>query len=219
MRTSIVTSLTASLLLSAAPALAQATSPDQPSGSVPAERKGVGPLLGAKIGGLLPFDGLQPGYQFGVEGGIILPVLHRGLALGVDVDYAQATTSGTLTDPRVASNNYTWNINQEFFTIMPVIMYRLTTLSKLIVPFIGAGPRVYMYRSTVYGQAGANAIGQTTEVSTQVGFGVPFGVEIRVGPGGFLAEFLGQWGLLEHTATGDSHSGALGLSLGYRLAM
>ncbi len=130
------------------------------------------------------------------------------------------TTSGTTTDPRVTGGTYNWNINQEFFTIMPVIMWRITTLSKLRVPFVGAGPRIYMYPSAVYGQAGAsNPISNTTEVSSQVGFGVPFGLEVKVGPGGFLAEFLAQWGLLEHTATGDSHAAAIGLSLGYRLAI
>jgi hypothetical protein len=211
--------LTFSFSLFAGPALAQATNPDQPSGSAPAERKGVGPLAAAKIGGLVPVDGLQPGYQFGVEAGIVLPVLHRGLAVGVDVDYAQATTSGSATDPRVASGSYTWNIGQEFLTVMPVFLFRMTTLSKLLVPFVGVGPRIYFMRSTVNGQAGASPIDSTSEVSTQMGFGIPFGVELKLGPGGILAEFLGQWGLLQHTATGDSHAGAIGLSLGYRLAI
>jgi hypothetical protein len=221
MRAYLLASATASvLMLSAGPALAQAANPDQPSGSAPAERDHFGFLAAAKIGGLVPFDGLQPGYQFGIEAGLILPLLHHGLSVGVDVDYAQATTSGSTTDPRVANGSYDWNLNQEFFTIMPTIMWRITTLSKLIVPFVGAGPRIYMYRSTVYGQAGANnPISNTTEVSSQVGFGVPFGAEIKVGPGGFLAEFLAQWGLLEHTATGDSHAAAIGLSLGYRVAL
>lgn len=225
MRAYLATAMTASLLLLfTSPALAQAANPnpDQPSGSgsAPAERKGVGFLASAKIGGLIPFDGLSPGYQFGLEAGLVLPVLHRGLSINVDVDYAQATSSSTTTDPRVTNNSYTWNINQEFFTIMPLVMWRITTISKRIVPFVGVGPRIYMYRSTVYGTAGTNnPIDPTTEVSTQVGFGVPFGAEIKLGPGGILAEFLGQWGLLEHTATGESHAGAIGLSLGYRLVI
>lgn len=219
MRASLIASFTASVLLLAGTASAQTTAPEQPANAAGAEHHGVGPLAGIKFGGLLPVNGLGPGYQFGIEGGIILPALHRGLAIGVDVDYAQAFASSNATDPRVASNAYTWNLAQEFLTVMPVFMYRMTTLSKLIVPFVGVGPRIYFLRSTTSGQAGSSSIDPTTEVSTSIGFGVPFGAEIRLGPGGILAEFLGQWGLLQHTATGDSHDGAIGLSLGYRLAI
>lgn len=209
--------LAACVLLSTA-SFAQTTNPDKATDAPQAERKGVGPLLAVMGGGLVPFSGLTPGFQIGVEAGIILPVLHRGLAIGVAGDYAQAWDSGTTTDPRVASTSYNWNLTQEFLTVMPFVMYRLTTL-KAITPFIGVGPRIYFMRSTTSGTAGSATIADTTEVSTQIGFGIPLGIEIKLGPGGILAELLGQWGPYSHTATGDTHTGAIGLSVGYRLAM
>ena len=208
----------ASIVFTSTASFAQ-TNPDQPT-SVTVERKGVGPLFGVMAGGLVPFSGLTPGVQVALEAGLVLPVLHRGLAVAVDVDYAQAWDSSTTSDARVLSAGgvYTWNLTQEFLTVMPLLMYRLTTL-KSITPFIGVGPRIYFVRSTTSGSAGTSAIADTTEVSTQIGFGVPLGIEIKLGPGGILAEVLGQWGPYTHTATGDTHTGAIGLSLGYRLAI
>jgi hypothetical protein len=210
--------LAACIVLSTTASSFAQTNPDQPTDVAPNERKGVGPLLGVKAGGLVPFAGLTPGFTVGVEAGIVLPVLHRGLAFAVAADYAQAWDSGTTTDPRVASSTYSWNLTQEFLTVMPLVMYRLTTL-KAITPFIGVGPRIYFMRSTTSGTAGTSAIADTTEVSTQIGFGIPLGVEIKLGPGGILAELLGQWGPYSHTATGDTHTGAIGLSFGYRMVM
>ncbi len=218
MRSHLVCLATCIVLSTTTSSFAQTTNPDQPTEVAPNERKGVGPLFGVKAGGLVPFAGLTPGFQVGVEAGIVLPVLHRGLAVLVAADYAMAWDSGTTTDPRVASTTYDWNLQQEFLTVMPLVMYRLTTL-KAITPFIGVGPRIYFMRSTTTGTAGANALGTTTEVSTQIGFGVPLGIEIKLGPGGILAELLGQWGPYTHTATGDTHTGAIGLSLGYRVAI
>jgi hypothetical protein len=211
---------TSAIVFTSTASFAQTTNPDQPT-SVSVERKGVGPLFGAMAGGLVPFDGLTPGFQVGVEAGLVLPVLHRGLAIAVNVDYAQAWASGTTTDPRVLTNGgtYSWNLTQEYLTLMPLVMYRMTTVSKLITPFVGVGPRIYFVRSTTSGAAGGSTIDNTTEVSTQVGFGIPLGVEFKVGPGGILAELLGQWGPYTHTATGDTHTGAIGLSVGYRLAI
>lgn len=204
--------------LASSTARADAPAPaEQPQSSAP-ERKGVGPLFGVKVGGILPFSGLSPNAQFGVEAGVVLPVLHRGLALGLAVDYAQPVTSGTTADPRVAGNTYDWELKQQFLTFMPMVLYRLTTL-KVVTPFIGIGPRIYLMKSTVNGNAGAAGIPDTTEVSTHVGVGIPLGVEFKLGPGGILAELLAQWGPYEHTATGDTHTGALSLSVGYRLAI
>jgi hypothetical protein len=220
MRTRLVCFAACIGLFSTTASFAQSANPDQ-STAVAAERKGVGPLFGVMAGGLVPFSGLTPGFQVGLEAGLVLPVLHRGLAVAVDLDYAQAWDSGTTTDPRVLANGgtYSWNLTQEFLTVMPMVLYRLTTVSKTLTPFVGVGPRIYFMRSTTSGSAGGSTIDDTTEVSTQIGFGIPLGLEIKLGPGGLLAELLGQWGPYTHTATGDTHTGAIGLSVGYRLAM
>ena len=57
------------------------------------------------------------------------------------------------------------------------------------------------------------------EQSTKVGLGVPFGAEIKLGPGALIGELLFEYGSLDHTATGDSNTGALSLAIGYRLLL
>jgi hypothetical protein len=40
--------------------------------------------------------------------------------------------------------------------------------------------------------------------------------ELPLGPGSGIAELLLQYGTLDHVATGDSHTGAASLGVGYR---
>lgn len=172
-------------------------------------------LVGAKLGGIVPFDGLSPFVSFGVEVGALLPVMNRQLAIVLDVDYTQPTTTGNEADPRVTGGTYTWKLTEQELAIMPVLMYRMTTL-KSVIPFVGIGPRMLLARSTV-GDNGTPAIMQTTEQSTRIGVGLPLGAELAVGPGHAIGELLFQYGTLNHVATGDANTGAVSLSVGYRL--
>ena len=88
-----------------------------------------------------------------------------------------------------------------------------------LTPYAGIGPRIYLLKSKISGSAGQSPIGETTEQSTKIGFGVPLGVEYELGPGGLLAEVLLQYGGLDHQITGDSNTGALSLSVGYRFLL
>jgi hypothetical protein len=178
-----------------------------------------GLLAGAKVGGLLSFGGLNPNARVGVELGYVFPWLNRSFAFLVDADYAAPKSSGTQAgDPRVQGGTYDWHLTEQILAIQPTIMYRFTKL-KSVVPFIGVGPRIYMLRSTVRGAVGSVEIPETTEQSTKVGLGVPFGAEIKLGPGALIGELLFEYGSLDHTATGDSNTGALSLAVGYRLLL
>jgi hypothetical protein len=200
------------------PALAAAETgaPDSSGGAAP--REGGGLLAGAKIGGIVPFGGLSPNAAVGIEIGYVFPWLHRSLAAAIDLDYAQPTASGTESDPRVAAGKYSWHLTEQQLNLMPVVMYRLTSLGRL-TPFAGIGPRIYFLKSTVSSDGAQPKISDTTEQSTAVGVGVPLGLEFQLGPGGLLAELLLQYGGLDHTATGESNTGALSFSLGYRLLL
>jgi hypothetical protein len=178
-----------------------------------------GLLAGAKVGGLLSFGGLDPNARVGIELGYVFPWLHRSFAFLVDADYAAPKSSGTQAgDPRVQGGTYDWHLTEQILALQPTIMYRFTKL-KSVVPFIGVAPRIYMLRSTVRGAVGSVEIPETTEQSTKVGLGVPFGAEIKLGPGALIGELLFEYGSLDHTATGDSNTGALSLAVGYRLLL
>lgn len=175
-------------------------------------------LLGAKVGGLLSFGGLSPNARVGVEVGYVFPWAKQAFAATVNVDYAAPKSTGTeVGDPRVGGT-YNWHLTEQVLTIMPTLYYRITSLGK-VVPYIGVGPRIYLLQSNVTGSVGTSAIPETTEQSTAVGFGVPLGAEIKVGPGGVTAEVLFEYGSLNHTATGSSNTGALSLLLGYRFLL
>ena len=191
---------------------------EEPRAEEPPKAHG-GLLAGAKVGGLLSFGGLNPNARVGLELGYVFPWLNRSFAFLIDADYAAPKSSGSQAgDPRVQGGTYDWHLTEQILAIQPTVMYRFTKL-KSVVPFIGIGPRIYMLRSTVRGAVGSVEIPETTEQSTKVGLGVPFGAEIKLGPGALIGELLFEYGSLDHTATGDSNTGALSLAIGYRLLL
>ncbi|MEZ4302765.1 MAG: hypothetical protein R3B70_48025 [Polyangiaceae bacterium] len=175
-------------------------------------------LAGALVGGLAPFDGLDPFVVGTIELGYVLPFLDRSFAGLVAVSYTAPGPSGTESDPRVPGGQYRWELTQHELVIQPTLMYRYTKLGRL-VPFVGIGPRIYLMKSVVKGEAGGVPIGETSEPSTQIGGGLPLGVEYQLGPGALTGELLFEIGTLEHAITGNSHTGGLSLNLGYRFLL
>jgi len=202
-----------SIALVALPAAAAA---EETSGPSAAPDRGAF-VAGGKVGGNASFNGLGPFVNGGLELGYVFPWLNRGLGLYVDAGYTVPRASGTANDPRVGGA-YSWSLTQKQLTVTPMIVYRMTQLGRF-VPYAGVGPRIYMMESVTKGSAGNAVILETKERSTKVGVGVPLGVDILVGPGAVLAEFLFEIGPLDHTLTGNTHTGAASLSLGYRLML
>ena len=193
-------------LVAASPALAA----DAPAAVRPgAGEQGV--FVTGKVGGIVPFGGLDPNATGGLDVGYALAM---GLAFGVGAEYAAPKKSGTEPDPRVAGGSYQWHLTEQMLQVMPFVMYRIKGLGA-VVPYAGVGPRIYFLRSTVRGDG--PTFSETTEQSTKIGVGVPLGAELALGPGAAIAELLIQYGGLDHTATGTSNTGGASLSLGYRM--
>ncbi len=191
----------------------EASTNDAPSAS------GGAVLLGGRVGGIIPFGGLSPFVSGGIEAGYVFPWLNRSFAAALDVDYTAPKSDGSQEDVRLTgAGNYDWKISQRQLAIMPVVMYRLTSLGR-VVPYAGIGPRFLFIRSTVQGSAGSNTIRETTEQSTQYGVGVPLGVEFGLGPGALIGEVLLQYGGINRIATGDTNTGAVNIFLGYRFLL
>ncbi|HEX7843919.1 MAG TPA: outer membrane beta-barrel protein [Kofleriaceae bacterium] len=172
-------------------------------------------LVSAKLGGIVPFDGLSPFVAAGLEVGYVPSAADHRLAVVLDVDYTQPTRTGSEADPRVMGGSYTWKLTEQELAIMPAVIYRLTGMVP-VVPYGGIGPRLLLARSTVQGN-GSPPIMETREQSTRIGVGIPLGAELPLGPGRAIAELLLQYGTLNHTATGDANTAALSLALGYRM--
>jgi hypothetical protein len=214
------TSLPGIFTLAFASLLAAPASAEEPApASTPPPQKDTGGLLfGAKVGALVSTGGLDPNARGDVELGYVFPWMDRSFAALVDVGYSAPKASGSQADPRVDGARYDWHLTQQILTVMPTALYRYTKLGRL-VPYGGLGFRVYMLQSNVTGTVGGAAIPETRETSTSVGFGLPVGAELRLGPGSAIGELLFEYGSLDHKQTGSTNAGAVSLALGYRVVL
>ena len=193
-----------------------ASAADEPGPTAKRDRPGAGEkgvFITGKVGGIIPFGGLNPNAIAGIDLGY---ALDNGLAFGVAGDFSVPKKTGSEDDPRVTGGKYTWHLTQQILQVMPFIMYRIKSLGTL-VPYVGVGPRFSFLQSYVRSNEGTPSFKETREQSTKVGVGIPIGVELKLGPGAGIAELLLQYGGLNHSATGDSNTGAASLSLGYRV--
>jgi opacity protein-like surface antigen len=224
-----IVTLATFLLALGAPVLAAAQpAPDAPPPAEPAKSDRGAFVAGAKVGAGLPFSGMTPMVSGAVQVGYVLPFLKRSFGLLIDVAYTVPTKSGTvMNDPRVDGGKYDYSMTQKELTIMPAAYYRLTMLGRA-VPYIGIGPRVYLHQSTVSGTVGKEMILETKEQTTRVGFGLPVGCGITLGPGELVAEFLFEWGKFgdekpgtqnSYVAPGDKPSMAGTINVGYRFLL
>jgi hypothetical protein len=188
-----------------------------------AEPKSGVVLLGAKVGGLASFNGLDPFVHGAIEAGYVFPTLNHGLGAYLQVEYSAPGTDGKVTEDfdrrRVPGGAYNWHIRHQELVFAPTFLYRLTFLSKAITPYVGLGPRIYLLKNTTRGDANGVTIDETTEQSTKWGIGMPLGAELALGPGKLIGELMFQWGPLKHTLTGDTNLGGASLSVGYRLLL
>lgn len=214
------------------PELAQASDDESPfdTGTDPAfdgpeetpaeeEDSGGALLLAGKLGGGLPFNDFDLNVAGAIEVGYLFSRTGTSLGVFLDVSYFVPQAEGTATDMRLSSaddGGYSWNVWQKELSFQPTLLYRLTFLSRAVVPYVGAGPRVYLLETVVEGRSGDASFPVSRESSTKVGFGLPLGAEITLGPGGVIAELLFQWGPLDHEITGDTHLASTTLWLGYR---
>ena len=185
-------------------------------------------LVGARAGGAFaqPLSGLGSSFLVGVEVGWVLPALPgvgRGLALALDLAYAQPGASGDLTDPRLTANggSYHYDVAQRELSLGLTVLYRLNRLlDGRLVPYAGFGPRLFFLQSATSGSAGAgNDFASYHEQSTRIGFGLPVGADYAIGPGRVFLEAMLLYAPFNHNVTGASNAGALTLDAGYRFLL
>jgi len=128
------------------------------------------------------------------------------------------STSGSgIADTRVPGGAFDYNSTEQHFLIGVTLLANLP-LGK-VLPYVGIGPRVYAVRTISGGVAGGQTILETVETSTQVGVGVPIGVNYMLGPGRLFGEFQFLWAGIAQKSTGDGSVGSLTLGVGYRVVL
>ncbi|MFI5288558.1 MAG: hypothetical protein ACHQ17_02865 [Polyangia bacterium] len=199
---------------------ARATEPPAATVTAPQHKKDRGDfLIAVKIGALFPqaFSKLETSYLVDLELGWALPVLKHRLAISLDGAFTDPQADGQTTDPRLdaSGGSYTWHLEQRELMFGLTLWYR-HPIGRFI-PYIGAGPRLFLLESRVRGQAGSAGIITSSEESTKIGAGIPLGFGVTVGPGHLFAEVALNIAPIDHRTTGDDNTGSLSLSLGYRL--
>jgi hypothetical protein len=172
-------------------------------------------LLAGKVGGIVPFNGLDPFVSGGLELGWIFAGTDQRICALLDVTYTAPSASGGAADARLASGDFDWEISQKELIVQPTFLYRWTGLGP-IVPFAGIGPRIYFLETVDEGRSGGVTFQESKERSTKFGAGLPLGAEYEIGPGGIMAELLTEWAPLDHRVTGDVSLLATTLFVGYR---
>lgn len=175
------------------------------------------PLVGVSLGVLLPqaFSPLQTHVLAQLEVGYYLPFAKRLISVSGSFAFSMPSTSGNVPDdPRVPGGAYDYSSTEQHF-LLGLTVYANLPLGRF-VPYLGLGPRVYAVRTLSSGQAASARILETLETSTEVGVGLPVGLNFLVGPGRLFAEFQLLWAGIAQRSTGDGSIGSMTVGAGYR---
>lgn len=185
--------------------------------SLPENDKGAA-LLGLKVGAFLPQafqDQLSTSYFLELEGGYLLPFVHRMFGIVGSFAFSMPTTHGTLSDARVPGGSYSYDQTTQQFQL------GLTFVAKVpigrFVPYVGVGPRLFVVRTPSSGlSSGGPTIPESVELSQEVGVGVPVGLDVLLGPGRIFAELQLLYAASSQQSTGPGTFGSMTAAAGYR---
>lgn len=176
--------------------------------------------LGVGIGA--PVSDLGPTPTLELELQHLLPLakpLRRAVGLFLSMRYAQPGIDGdgASTDPRLSGARFSYDVTVRELSLSFGGMLHIDVNSPLLMPYAGAGGRIYLLRAEADGEAGGAAYGETDETQTSFGVLLLGGVELFAGPGALLGELQFGWAPLDTRVLADANLGALSLSVGYRL--
>lgn len=185
--------------------------------ALPENDKGAG-LIGIKVGAFLPqaFQSqLDTSFFLELEGGYLLPFVNRMFGIVGSFAVSMPQTKNTISDPRVPGGSYSYDQTTQQFQL------GLSFVAKVpigrLVPYVGIGPRLFIVRTPSSGSAAdGTAIPQTTELSQEVGVGVPLGLDFLLGPGRLFVELQLLYAASSQQSTGPGSFGSMTAAAGYR---
>jgi hypothetical protein len=177
-------------------------------------------MIGAKVGGIAPqpFSELGSFVITGIEAAYVLPVADRRIWIGGGFYYSRPPASGGGDDMRLSGGGYDWELDQQMLIYELNGTYRFGGGGQRLVPYGRLGARVYSLRTRVDGSSEASArFAAHDEGSTELGFAAAGGADYLLGPGRLSGELGMGMSDLNQKLTGNSNTGALEVSLGYRM--
>jgi hypothetical protein len=180
---------------------------------------GTGVILGLKVGAGFsqPFGDLGSSFITELELGYALPFAKRSLSVFVSGAYTQPKAEGkNLADARLPGPARYELVQQEAMVTLG-LSYRLHVPSKIVRPYLSAGPRLFLMRTKINGSADGQPFGKNEETASSVGVFAALGTELHLGPGAVLIELSTSWAKIDGYVLRATSAGALGLALGYRI--
>jgi hypothetical protein len=180
---------------------------------------GAGLSVGLKLGGGFsqPFGDLGTSFLTELEVGYILPPLHRSFTVFLAGGYTQPGAEGKgLRDSRLPGPA-SYELTQQEALITLGLSYRLRLPIDILRPYASIGPRLYLMRTKISGQAGGESFGKNDETMTQIGVFGALGAELHFGPGAALLELSIATAGIDHYVLRDTSAGSLSVAVGYRI--
>jgi hypothetical protein len=169
--------------------------------------------IAVKLGATVPqpFSRLTTSYLVGFDVGWAPPIWKRRFTLVLDGALTSPTANGS--DPVVADAR--WSLVAHEALLGLVVEYRHAI--GRVVPYVGAGVRVYFLDSRVSGDVAGAHIATTSERSVRAGGVFPVGVGVTLGPGHLFVELTVSVATVDGRTTGPANAGFLSAALGYRV--
>lgn len=171
-------------------------------------RFGFAPRVGLSV----PTSDLDPFIVAALEIDFFLSVLDQRLALALDTSFTRPGYSGRGVDPRIGGE-YTYKLRVFQLKAALDVVLRFASKRSVPIPYLGLGPILHYVRTV---QTTSIAAGENTEWSLEPGFEVLVGLDIPIGPGFLLFDFRYVLTDLDHRFTGDSNTGNVTTTTGYR---
>lgn len=174
-------------------------------------------VIGAEVGPIFPqpFSALDTHVAFGLELGYRLPFAEQRLEIMLDAGYSPPHNSFKLV--RVEKGDaYNATLAEEelHFSLGPRV--HVMERSSPWNVTIAAGGRLFLLRSYSNGSRGGENFAEFYEQSTKLGFFAALGGEYILGPGALFLDVDLGYAKLDHKITGDSSTGNITPTIGYR---
>lgn len=154
-----------------------------------------------------------------LEVGVALPFAGQRIQVLGTLAYMAPPSEGAVDDSRVSGASFSYALVHKELMLGFGVNVRFLELGRRINPYVGIAPQIYLMETVIDGDADGAAFGESRERYSKMGIYVGAGAELRLGPGALFVQLGFTYSKLDGQISGDSNTGALSPSVGYRLLL